>query len=880
MSDRILSNRYSLESEIGRGGMGVVYKATDTEVKRTVAVKTLPAVMSHNQDLMRRFTSEVQHASKLEHPNIVRVYDVGEDDGTHFYVMQYIDGSDLRSQMKSKGRYSVDETISIISQVADALDYAHSQRVVHRDIKPGNVLLDSEGNAHVADFGIAKATEGTRTTRGMLGTPEYMSPEQVRGKSVDGRSDQYSLAVVAYEMLTGRTPFKTEGDDPWAQINMHLNTPVPNPRTTVPDIPTHVANALLQTLAKKPEQRFDSCSELVRALKGEIEAVVPKVEAVVGYRASHVRRLAAVAVGAVAVLGVILLGLRGMHPGARTGKSKSSVGSEMSLRIAYIDRNSSTMDALCTMNPDGTDRRRICWFAREDWHPVRLRMFVSTLGDSFVYYDPDVRQVVLLSDAKTMKRLSFLIDKGPKAERPGPWRVSLDKTRIMWLQQQNDGVDLCCYDTRTHKASTISSVASLYTGPELYYASPRSSPDGKRLALIDKNGSFKVCDANGSGVRTLAAGGDRESDVCFIDGGSTLLLAAHRWEGEQEYNHVSKCDLETGQLTPVAALNSRFQNGRLDLVGASGEQVVIAHRGNHRSGRIILYVFSHNLGKQRRVSEFAEEMQFKGVSEDGNYVLAEYAKIDRDILSIGTAEMCIVDLRTGKTNKFDHAIPIGWVTMRNGIGAPVVSKSAATDYVPKGHSLIQAIGADLDGDGNNEKAYLAAASQKKSFTVWVERASRKIGEWRFAASDVSAYGGDCIYNETLSAIDVTGDDIPEVCFTCGFESGGGGGYGLQLWRLDTTSLRRVFGCSVDTSGDESACFKPAARAKAAEFVVIRGHAETKDGVGHGGCVTYYRWNGRESAAEKQPLEPESDGYGMLEKLEREGYKNLNGLRPK
>ena len=274
MTDRILGNRYELESEIGRGGMGVVYKSTDTEVKRTVAVKTLPAVMSHNHNLMRRFTSEVQHASKLEHPNIVRVYDVGEDDGTHFYVMQYIDGSDLRSQMKSKGRYSVDDAISIISQVADALDYAHSQGIVHRDIKPENVLLDSEGNPHVADFGIAKATEGTRTTRGMLGTPEYMSPEQVKGKSADARSDQYSLAVVAYEMLTGRTPFKTEGDDPWAQINMHLNTPVPNPKTTVPDIPTHVANALLQALAKKPEQRFGSCSDLVKALRGEVVASV------------------------------------------------------------------------------------------------------------------------------------------------------------------------------------------------------------------------------------------------------------------------------------------------------------------------------------------------------------------------------------------------------------------------------------------------------------------------------------------------------------------------------------------------------------------------------------------------------------------------------
>jgi len=266
---RVLNNRYTLEAEVGRGGMGVVYRAEDAQVKRTVAIKTLPSIMTHNPELMRRFNSEVQHASKLSHPNIARVYDVGEDAGTHYYVMQYIDGKSLRELLIEKSRFTLEEALPILEQVASALDYAHSQGIVHRDIKPENILLDQADNAFVVDFGIAKAAEGTRTTRGMLGTPEYMSPEQIRGEAVDGRSDQYSLAVVAYEMLTGRTPFQTEGDDPWAQINQHLATAPPDPRQQCNELSVNASNALLLALEKGRNERFADCQTLINGLAGK-----------------------------------------------------------------------------------------------------------------------------------------------------------------------------------------------------------------------------------------------------------------------------------------------------------------------------------------------------------------------------------------------------------------------------------------------------------------------------------------------------------------------------------------------------------------------------------------------------------------------------------
>ncbi|HEX2948700.1 MAG TPA: serine/threonine protein kinase [Armatimonadota bacterium] len=259
--------------------MGVVYCGFDRQLNRTVAIKVLPPEFTHDTTFLHRFKNEILNSAKLDHPNIVQIYDVGEDHGTNYYVMQFIDGHDLRSEIARRGQFSLNEAIDVIYQVAKALDYAHQNGIVHRDVKPDNVLIDHQGIARVVDFGIAKTVEGTNMTGGMIGTPEYMSPEQARGEALDGRSDQYALGLVAYEMLTGRTPFKSETSQPWALVNMHISTPPPDPRQWQQVLPEYAVHALLQSLAKIPSYRFSTCVDFAAALRGDVSVTTPPISA-------------------------------------------------------------------------------------------------------------------------------------------------------------------------------------------------------------------------------------------------------------------------------------------------------------------------------------------------------------------------------------------------------------------------------------------------------------------------------------------------------------------------------------------------------------------------------------------------------------------------
>ncbi|NUS99048.1 MAG: serine/threonine protein kinase, partial [Gemmatimonadaceae bacterium] len=211
---RALGSHYEIEQELGRGGMGIVYCARDKRLKRTVAVKLLPPELAFRSDIRSRFLREAETAAQLSHPNIVPIYSVDEMENLVFFVMAYVAGNNLARELHERGRFGIPETRRILREVADALAYAHGRSVVHRDIKPDNILLDKEtGRAMVTDFGIARAvsdTDGSRlTATGMaIGTPAYMSPEQAAGeREIDGRSDLYALGVVAYQMLTGAPPF-------------------------------------------------------------------------------------------------------------------------------------------------------------------------------------------------------------------------------------------------------------------------------------------------------------------------------------------------------------------------------------------------------------------------------------------------------------------------------------------------------------------------------------------------------------------------------------------------------------------------------------------------------------------------------------------------
>ncbi|MBN2148048.1 MAG: protein kinase [Anaerolineales bacterium] len=274
---------YEVLEKIGRGGMSEVYKGRHTRLDRIVAIKILPASLAAEVDFRNRFEREARAVAALRHPHIVQVYDFGDISGTYYMVMEYVAGKDLASAIREQGRLPLDQVIQLLEGVCGALDYAHGLGLVHRDVKPSNVLLqpltplrpademDSKQpptqpvvfNPILTDFGIAKMLGGdTAATKTglMMGTLNYMAPEQIRSAGeVDGRADIYALAVMTYQMLTGRLPF--DADNPGAMMLAHLQIPPPDPRELIPELPFHVARAILRALEKEPQARFNTAGE-------------------------------------------------------------------------------------------------------------------------------------------------------------------------------------------------------------------------------------------------------------------------------------------------------------------------------------------------------------------------------------------------------------------------------------------------------------------------------------------------------------------------------------------------------------------------------------------------------------------------------------------
>jgi serine/threonine protein kinase len=260
---------YQIVDHLGRGGMAEVYKAYQPSLDRYVAVKILHPFVADDETFLARFEREARAVAALRHGNIVRVYDFGFEDDTYYMVMEFVDGQTLKQKLnalRAAGQtLSLDETVKIIGQTARALHHAHRRGLVHRDIKPANILLTSKGDAVLSDFGIAHMVESTRyTMTGVVGTPDYMSPEQGQGLEIDLRTDIYSLGIVLYECLTGRPPFSA--DTPLAVIFKHVQDPLPMPRSINPAIPEAVERVILKSLAKDPADRFKSALEMAEAL--------------------------------------------------------------------------------------------------------------------------------------------------------------------------------------------------------------------------------------------------------------------------------------------------------------------------------------------------------------------------------------------------------------------------------------------------------------------------------------------------------------------------------------------------------------------------------------------------------------------------------------
>jgi serine/threonine-protein kinase len=247
-----------------------VYLGYHPHLKREVAIKVLPAHLATDQNFRLRFQREARTVAGLSHPNIVHLYDFGDIDGVYYMVMEYLTGSDLGQTLQQRVRLPLDEALALTGDIAAALDYAHSQGVVHRDVKPSNVMMaQREGvmRAVLTDFGIARIVTGSTgiTRTGMLGTLEYVAPEQIEESSaVDGRADIYALGVMLFQMVTGELPFK--GENPAATVLAHLQKPAPNPRDIVPDLPDYVTGAILRALQKSPDMRFQTAHEFAEAV--------------------------------------------------------------------------------------------------------------------------------------------------------------------------------------------------------------------------------------------------------------------------------------------------------------------------------------------------------------------------------------------------------------------------------------------------------------------------------------------------------------------------------------------------------------------------------------------------------------------------------------
>src|SRR5262245_36261703 len=255
---------YRVDELIGRGGMGQVYRAYDDRLERNVALKILAPGLAEDAPFRERLVRESRLAASLDHPNVIPVYDAGEVDGRLYLAMRFVDGTDLRALLRGEGALAPERALAIAAQVADALDAAHERGLVHRDVKPSNILLDRPGgreHAYLADFGLTQSVSDRAPTDGhLMGTVDYVAPEQIRGEPVDGRADQYALGCMLFECLTGTAPFARGSD--MATIYAHLEEAPPAATEHNPGLPHEIDAVLGRAMAKSPQERFATCAEL------------------------------------------------------------------------------------------------------------------------------------------------------------------------------------------------------------------------------------------------------------------------------------------------------------------------------------------------------------------------------------------------------------------------------------------------------------------------------------------------------------------------------------------------------------------------------------------------------------------------------------------
>src|SRR5579862_4415242 len=368
-----LNGRYRLEARIGSGGMSTVYRATDETLQRQVAIKLMHREIASDSDQLERFRREARAVAQLSHPHIVGVIDYGEDDGRPYIVFEYVDGETLKDRIRRQGRLPIPEAVAYGIEIARALGAAHARHIVHRDVKPQNVLIDEEGTAKVTDFGIARTLdeEGLTADGRVLGTTDYVSPEQALGQHVTGQSDLYSLGIVLYEMLTGEVPFR--GDNQVAVAMKHVREPLPDVQEKRPEVSAALAAVVDTATAKRMQDRYADDAELIADLEdalaietaragsatGEVTSVLrslpSRTRSRVPFRVRHQTVATALAILALAVCAGVLAWLLATrtHHGAATVRQSAPSGLTVvhPCQTCAHDYNPDAISGAKTQNP-------------------------------------------------------------------------------------------------------------------------------------------------------------------------------------------------------------------------------------------------------------------------------------------------------------------------------------------------------------------------------------------------------------------------------------------------------------------------------------------------------------------------------------------------
>ncbi len=596
---------YSVESLLGRGGMGVVYLATDESLERPVALKLIAPELVQNEQFRARFLREPKLAASLDHPNVIPIYDAGEHDGQLYLAMRYVKGTDLRALLEREGKLSVERTIEVIAQIAGALDAAHERGLVHRDVKPGNVLLDEAGHPYLTDFGITKPAEGDAMDTGeMVGTLDYLAPEQIRGEEVDGRTDCYALACVFYECLTGAPPFRrrTEAETLWA----HLQT---DPRPVRGR--TALNRVLDRALSKEKNARYPSCTEFVAAAAGAL-GVVPAGPAA-GVLARARRRRAGrllLAGGALLLLaaGTAAITLVGQDAGEYVPPPRNGIAAfdGGDARLASFTETSTRPSSLAAgegslwaLDLDGTTVMRIDPATRKIEKRFRLDKSASDIvaGAGAVWLRSDVRLLRMAPRTGVITSTTKL----PSGEYPGDvpaqnWgypQVAVGAGAV-WAINEDRSVSRIDPATGKRVARIHVDAVTIAAGREgVWFVSgdetrtlgsidPRTNRPGQKIKVGAQNlsavavGGGRVwASAEGDGlVWRIDPGPDPLLRSIDVGVGVTFLAygGGAVWTANYRDGTVSRIDVETNEVesSPVGAVQSLAAGDRTAWVSTAG----------------------------------------------------------------------------------------------------------------------------------------------------------------------------------------------------------------------------------------------------------------------------------------------------------------------